>query len=257
MSNHRSWQASSLLLIVSLGVAPAYAQEVTEAGIARDAKLGTPLECLHVALLDSTGRAIAHTVTDAAGQFQLDASRPGVYRVQFTVKAWEPLAGPVDTLHESEFRQRAYPLDFRLRLMPDSSEQTRVAKGWSDERYRRERYRKLYAYLDSTQSDSVWRSARPILRDIEIQYPEKLRADEIEGQVLGQLIVDSSGTARRDSWRTLGATHPDFDNAVRGTLPASRWIPAHIRERSVCELIYDYTSFYFDGGIARIHFETR
>ena len=47
--------------------------QLVEAGIARDAKRGTPLECLHVALLDSKGRAVGHTVTDATGQFQLEA----------------------------------------------------------------------------------------------------------------------------------------------------------------------------------------
>ena len=38
----------------------------TEAGVARDAKSGAPLECLHVTLVDSTNRAVAHTVTDAS-----------------------------------------------------------------------------------------------------------------------------------------------------------------------------------------------
>src|SRR5439155_17019054 len=84
--------------------------QLVEAGVARDAKRGTPLECLHVALLDSAGRAIQHTVTDATGQFLLEAPRPGRYRVQFVIYRWEPLVGSVDTLAEGAFKHFVYPL---------------------------------------------------------------------------------------------------------------------------------------------------
>ena len=94
---------------------------MVEAGVARDVKLGTPLECLHVALLDSTGYPIAHTVTDSSGQFLLEAPRPGAYRVQFLIHRWEPLVGPVDTLAEGSFKQRIYPLSFTSMLVHDSA----------------------------------------------------------------------------------------------------------------------------------------
>src|SRR5437764_735516 len=86
--------------------------QLVEAGVARDAKLGTPLQCLHVALLDARGRAVQHTVTDSTGQFFLEAPKPGPYRVQFLIYRWEPLAGPVDTLAEGAFKHRVYPLAF-------------------------------------------------------------------------------------------------------------------------------------------------
>lgn len=97
---------------------PALLAAQTEGGVARDAKSGAPLECLHVALVDSTNRAVAHTVTDATGQFQLEAPRPGPYRVRFELFGWEPLGGPLDTLADGDLKQRRYPLDFVNLLMP-------------------------------------------------------------------------------------------------------------------------------------------
>ena len=54
------------------------AQPPAENGLARDAKLHTPLECLHVALVDPSDRAVANAVTDAQGMFVLVAPEPGV-----------------------------------------------------------------------------------------------------------------------------------------------------------------------------------
>lgn len=233
----------------------AVSAQMVEAGIARDAKLGTPLECLHVALLDSAGGAIAHTVTDSAGQFQLEAPRPGAYRVQFLVYGWEPLAGPVDTLDEGSFTQRIYPLTFGNLLVPDSSYE-RPPEGVTA-RETREKYRRLEAYLRGLEADGAWRSRRTIPRDVEIRYPDRLRMARVEGSVLGRFIVDSTGRARADSWLTIAATHPDFESAVKGSLPRSRWHPARNAGRAVCELIFDYTRFYLDYDVARIVFQTR
>ncbi|MBW8768268.1 MAG: carboxypeptidase regulatory-like domain-containing protein, partial [Gemmatimonadetes bacterium] len=78
--------------------------QLAEGGIARDAARGTPYECLHVALLDSSGKIVEHAVTDSAGRFLLEAPRPGVYRVQFVIPGAEPLSGPADTLNEGDFK---------------------------------------------------------------------------------------------------------------------------------------------------------
>ena len=76
---------------------------------------GTPLRCLHVALVDSSDRAVAHAVTDSIGTFVIVAPTPGAYRVGFEIFGWERLVGPVDTLRDGELRERAYPLDLRPR----------------------------------------------------------------------------------------------------------------------------------------------
>ena len=71
------------------------AQPPAMSGIARHADSGKPLECLHVALADSLGRTVAHTVTDAAGTFVVVAPDTGAFRVRFIVQGYEPLQGPL------------------------------------------------------------------------------------------------------------------------------------------------------------------
>jgi hypothetical protein len=84
------------------------------------------------------------TVTDSAGRFQLEAPRPGAYRVQFQIYRWEPLVGPLDTLTEGSFKQRMYPLSFNDMLGQDSS--WRDPRNGLADRENRDWYRKLEAF---------------------------------------------------------------------------------------------------------------
>ena len=228
---------------------------MVEAGVARDVKLGTPLECLHVALLDSTGYPIAHTVTDSSGQFLLEAPRPGAYRVQFLIHRWEPLVGPVDTLAEGSFKQRIYPLSFTSMLVHDSAWGGPLGDAHSQEN--REKYRYLGAFLRRFESDSTWRSRSAIINDIGIRYPTQQRMRGSKGSVLARFIVDSTGRARPESWRTIIATHPDFEKAVKSTMPKARWTPAKLAGRPVCELTMDFTRFFREDDYYRIVLDTR
>ena len=243
------------LLVMCLPYVTRLDAQMVEAGIARDAKLKTPLECLHVALVDSGGRAVAHTVTDSAGQFLLEAPRPGVYRVQFLAYRWEPLMGPLDTLTEGMTKQRAFPIAFTNMLVPDSSYGS--SPNTSAGREVRERYRNMEALLRDGESDSTWRSRRSIPSDIGIRYPDRLRAAGVDGTVLARFIVDSTGRARSNSWVTIQATHADFADAVRGSLDRARWTPAKLAGRPVCELTYDYIRFHRSEPMAGIVFITR
>lgn len=228
---------------------------MVEAGIARDGKLGTPLECLHVALIDTTGAPVAHTVTDSAGQFQLEAPRPGVYRVQFQIYRWEPLVGPLDTLVEGSFKQRSYPLSFVNMLVQDSV--------WENPSYglasreNREKYRNLHTFMRRFESDSTWRSRSPIRTELGIRYPEQQRRHDKAGSVLARFIVDTTGRARPGSWQSLVVTHPDFEKAVKNSMPKARWTPATLAGRPVCELVMDFTRFFRDHEIYNIVLETR
>ena len=241
-------------VILSVATPPASAQ-IVEAGVARDATLGTPLECLHVALIDSAGSPLAHTVTDAAGQFQLEAPRPGVYRVQFLIYGWEPLVGPLDTLVQGSWKEKAYPLSFSERVKLPGEVATRAPSSPQDNR---ERYQKLNVILRNGESDSTWRSREAIhLSDHAIRYPDRRLGTNDTGVVLARFIVDSTGRARPNSWRTLAATHRDFVDAVSRTMPKTRWTPARLAGRPVCELVMDYTRFYRDGSGHQIVLETR
>jgi hypothetical protein len=158
MSPHRALHSLVALLtalFLACLVPSRLSAQLVEAGIVRDATRGTPLECLHVALLDSAGSAVAHTVTDSAGRFLLEAPRPGVYRVQFLIYRWDSLVGPVDTLTEGAFKQRAYPLAFTNMLVPDSAYE-RPVNGISG-RENRAKYQQMVQQLRAAESDSGWR----------------------------------------------------------------------------------------------------
>jgi hypothetical protein len=241
-------------ILVCLAPARLSAQLV-EAGIARDAKLGTPLACLHVALLDSAGSAIQHTVTDSSGQFMLEAPRPGRYRVQFVIYRWEPLVGPVDTLAEGAFKHRVYPLTFANMLVADTSsvrQQGAATKGDA-----RDRIQQLDDYLRRDESWAGWQSRRAMQFSSGLRYPDSLFMRTVGGSVLARFIVDPTGRARPGSWVTLYASHPQFEEAVKSTLPYARWMPAQNAGTPVCELVLDYTRFYTEHAEGNIVMVTR
>jgi hypothetical protein len=248
---------------MGIPVCSAAAQAAAEAGVVRDAKRGTPLECLHVALLDSTGKAIGHTVTDAQGQFTLDAPRPGRYRVQFEIYAWAPLAGPLDTLADGDFRQRAYPVSF-VELLADStaapdSVTERFARdsNWRHEsvafRSRAARDARLHKFLRAREADGAWKSRRLTTKNLQVRYPPEMFARGVQGDVIGEIIVDSTGAMRPGYWTTVVATRREFEDAVREVLPTLTWTPAHIGERPVCELTREHVLFTLDFSDPGLH----
>jgi len=225
--------------------------QMVEGGVAREASSGAPYECLHVALLDSTGQAISHTVTDSAGRFLLEVPRPGVYRVQFNVFRWEPLVGPIDTLKEGDFKQRAYSLAFRNMLQPDSG------FGGPDVHGYQERGKLFDRYLRDQESDSGWRSRKSIPggRDLRIQEGHPLPLGE--GNVVGELIVDATGRARPETWHPIAVSRVDFERLVANSIPEWRWMPARNRGQPVCELSLDVIHFFRDAHGQAVEFEVR
>ena len=210
------------LALASLLVAPAaFAQPPAASGIARDARLGTPLSCLHVALLDAGGRAVAHTVTDSAGTFVLVAPGPGAYRVGFEILGWERLLGPADTLHDGEMRERVYPLDFGENPGGESGTAAELRPS----------------------EDAGWRSAVAATPDADIRFPRALRGTETSGDVVAQYVVDVTGRVRADSWRPIASSHPEFLAALRAHTPAMRYQPARLEGRAVCQLVRNRVRF--------------
>jgi hypothetical protein len=204
------------------------AQQPAAAGLARDAATKAPLECLHVALVDSTNRAVAHSVTDTSGMFVLVAPGPGAFRVRFELFGWEQLVGPLDTLADGDMKEREYPLAFDRAL---SSEGMTHAK-WLDALRKRE--------------IGAWRSATATTPDAPIRYPRAMIGAGTSGSVVAQYVVDERGTVRSASWRPLEFSHPEFLAAARAFVPTMRYLPARIDGRPVCSLVRN--SVTFDWG---------
>jgi len=215
--------------ILALTRSAANAQPPAQSGLARDARLGTPLACLHVALLDSAERAVAHSVTDSAGTFVLVAPAPGVYRVGFEILGWERLVGPVDTLRDGEMRERVYPLTFGATgdgIVPAA--EPRGAGG------------------------AGWRSAAATIPDADIRFPKSMRESGTAGSVVAQYVVDASGRVRSDSWRPIASTHPDYLAALRAHAPAMRYDPARLDGQPVCQLVRNQVRFQWVGPMPTV-----
>ncbi len=243
-----------LASLFSLGLWwPAVGSAQTEAGVARDNRTGSPLECLHVVLADSVDRAVAHAVTDSAGQFMLEAPHPGTYRVRFELYGWEPLLGPLDTLADGAFKQRRYPLDFASVMMPsglprrtalDSAESVHA----EHDRQEREAYRRFNNALRAREDVTAWRSRFGVLPSgVKFTYPRELYKRSLQGSVVAQFIVDSTGKPRVDTYRAIRVAHPDFEKVVRPILVDSvQWSPALLLGRPVCELTRGVVEFSLD-----------
>ena len=59
-------------------------------------------------------------------------------------------------------------------------------------------------------SDSGWTSRDALPPLTTVHYPDEFSYVDTEGGIVGQFIVDTTGKARRESWRTLASTHREF-----------------------------------------------
>ena len=207
----------------------AAAQPPAESGIARDMRTKAALACLHVALVDSSRRAIVHTVTDSGGTFVLVAPSAGTYRVAFELFGWEPLLGPVDTLRDGDMRERVYPLQF---------DELPAEGGTLSELRRRE--------------TGDWRSAAAATPDADIRIPRSMQAMTTGGSVVADYVVDERGRVRAESWRPVASTHPDFLAAVRAHVPAMRYQPARLNGQPTCQLVRNQVRFDWVGPVPAV-----
>jgi len=69
------------------------------------------------------------------------------------------------------------------------------------------------------------------------RYPDMLRSANVEGEVLAQFVVDTTGRADMGTFKVLKSSHDLFTNAVRSTLPNMRFYAAEIGGRKVKQLV--------------------
>jgi periplasmic protein TonB len=69
------------------------------------------------------------------------------------------------------------------------------------------------------------------------RYPDMLRSANVEGEVLAQFVVDTTGRADMSTFKVLKSSHDLFTNAVRATLPNMRFYAAEIGGRKVKQLV--------------------
>ncbi|MBV6521717.1 MAG: hypothetical protein MNPFHGCM_01861 [Gemmatimonadaceae bacterium] len=74
-------------------------------------------------------------------------------------------------------------------------------------------------------------------------YPESMLRRRIEGTVVVQYVVDTTGRADTASFRVLFASHKDFAQSVRATLPGMRFRPAVMANKRVKQLVQQPFAF--------------
>ncbi len=69
------------------------------------------------------------------------------------------------------------------------------------------------------------------------RYPDMLRSANVEGEVLAQFVVDTTGRADMSTFKVLKSSHDLFTNSVRAALPNMRFYAAEIGGRKVKQLV--------------------
>jgi protein TonB len=75
------------------------------------------------------------------------------------------------------------------------------------------------------------------------RYPDMLRQAGVEGEVLAQFVVDTTGRAEPGSLKILKSSHDMFVQSVKNALPQMRFIPAEVGGRKVKQLVQQPFSF--------------
>ncbi len=68
-------------------------------------------------------------------------------------------------------------------------------------------------------------------------YPDMLRSAGIEGSVLAQFVVDTTGRADMSTFKALKSDNDLFTTAVRNALQRMRFLPAEVGGRKVKQLV--------------------
>jgi periplasmic protein TonB len=75
------------------------------------------------------------------------------------------------------------------------------------------------------------------------RYPDMLRSANVEGEVLVQFVVDTTGRVESGSLKILKTSHDLFTNSVRQALSSMRFYPAEIGGRKVKQLVQQPFNF--------------
>lgn len=68
-------------------------------------------------------------------------------------------------------------------------------------------------------------------------YPDMLRSAGIEGSVLAQFVVDTSGKAEMNTFKALKSDNALFETAVKNALQRMRFLPAEVGGKKVKQLV--------------------
>jgi len=213
-----------IALLASLTVSSSSTAQLVM-GRVLDKQNRAPLRQIEVRLVPDTGQpsaVLARATTDSSGDFYMDAPARGGYRLVFALSGATLLSAPFAV---NEDVQHEYLLD------------TQPAR----------------AYFEFEVTKQVW----PLPNQPRPRYPEAMRRELIEGEVVVQFVVDTLGQPEMATFKVLRSPHPELTRAVWTALPAMRFTPAEFDHRKVRQLVQEPFVFCFnDSGLALIHPDT-
>ena len=80
-------------------------------------------------------------------------------------------------------------------------------------------------------------------------YPAALRAQNVNGQVIAQYVVDTTGLPIVSTFKIIESSHPDFTASVREAIGGMRFSPALVGGRRVKQLLQQPFVFRTDAGV--------
>ena len=197
---------SMLVAIVALSTALSSAVSQTIAGLVLDKQSRKPLNHVSIQLVLDTGSTwmvLAKTASDTNGIFYVQAPALGRYRLIFGIENASLLSAPL-VVNDSDVQQE-YLIDVGAE-------------------------RSYFEFQVEKQVAALPGNPAP-------RYPQSMRQANIEGEVLAQFVVDSSGRPEMWTFKVLKSTHPDFTASVRAAVPFMRFSPAELKGRKVKQLV--------------------
>lgn len=214
----RMWMRFLSVLLMLTVVSSASGQTIL--GRARDKASGAALANIEIQLVRDTGTVatvLARTTTDSSGAFYVDAPALGTYRLLFSAPQGTMLSGAIPVT--SDVIQREFSIQF-----PEEHQ--------------------YFSFQVEKQVQVVPGGPTP-------RYPEPLRAAGIQGQVLAQFIVDTTGKADMRTFKVLRSTHSDFAFQVRSAVASMEFYPAILMGRKVRQLVQMPFNFCLNGAPPR------
>jgi protein TonB len=74
-------------------------------------------------------------------------------------------------------------------------------------------------------------------------YPDMLKSANVEGEVLAQFVVDTTGRYESGTFKVLKSSNEQFTNAVKNALPRMKFYPAEVGGRKVKQLVQQPFTF--------------
>jgi TonB family protein len=191
----------------SAAVRPVLAQTIAGRVIesaTRIAPSGLPIQ-----ILGDSGRVVLTTTTDTAGIFYATLPSNGIYRVRFAIDRERDFVSDTIPVRDDAFVQREFVVTFP---------------------------RAYFEFEVQKQVQTMPHSPQP-------RYPADLKAANIEGEVLVQFVVDTTGRAELHTFKVLRSSDIGFAYAVRRVLPDMRFYPAEIGGRKVRQMVQQPFTF--------------